>query len=83
MSKLAGLASAVTRKAEGGATLSSHEELHHPTASTDLRLRRHPRALPPLIMYTGPSVPAESPTLGFTDMQFEALPAAAREPASP
>jgi hypothetical protein len=30
-----------------------------------------------------PSVPAESPTLGFTHLQFEALPTAARESANP
>jgi hypothetical protein len=30
-----------------------------------------------------PPVPAESPTLGFTHLQFEALPTAARESASP
>jgi integrase/recombinase XerD len=33
--------------------------------------------------YAAPVVPAESPTLGFTHLQFEALLTAAREPANP
>jgi len=48
----------------------------------DLRHQRHPGAFPAEYVRR-PSVPAESPTLGFTHLQFEALLTAARESANP
>jgi integrase/recombinase XerD len=56
--------------------------LRHSRVLPDLRHRRRPgaltrRARPP------PSVPTESPTLGFTHLQFEALLTAARESPHP
>jgi len=58
------------------------EVLGHSRVLPDLRSGRHPgtltrRARPP------PRGPAESPTLGFTHLQFEALLTAARESPNP
>ena len=48
-----------------------------------LRHRRPPGALTSRACFRRPTVPAESPTLGFTHLQFEALLTAARESSHP